>query len=63
MTEESEIRQIIVRAIHAANLIDPHPEPGVTRLDAYRSSEESQHLAEVILDTLAGAGFHIVRMQ
>ena len=52
---------IAARAIKFANLSDPGPEPGVTRLQAVVPDSNSRRFAMAAIEALASAGYEIVK--
>ncbi|RED17492.1 hypothetical protein [Parasphingopyxis lamellibrachiae] len=56
-----EIRRLMASAIQNANIEDPIIEPGVTRDNHYKNSEETAHLVDRICSALDGAGYKIVK--
>jgi hypothetical protein len=58
---DDAIIQIMAKAMKFANLSDPFPKPGVTRLKAAVPDFNSRHFAEVAIRALEAAGYEIMK--
>lgn len=59
---QAEFIPLVQKAITFANLSDPNPEPGVTRLQAAIGDMDAKHFAVAVLQALADGGFEIVKV-
>ncbi|GHE06071.1 hypothetical protein U879_08340 [Defluviimonas sp. 20V17] len=58
---QEEFIELLTHAIKFANLADPHPEAGVTRLQAAQNSFDARPYAVAALRALAQGGYRIVK--
>ena len=56
---DETIIQIMAKAMTFANLSDPHPVPGVTRLQSAIQNLNSRHFSVDALKALEAAGYEI----
>lgn len=58
---QEEFIEPLTKAITFANISDPHPEPGVTRLQPAIENLDARRFAVAVLHHLADKGFKIVK--